>query len=898
MNESNNPLPPSGALRFLRWFCHPDLLPGIEGDLIELYRERLATLGRSGANRKFFLDVLLLFRPAIIRPVEGTYQLNSYGMLRNYFKVGVRNILKYKAFSFINVFGLAAAMSVSMLIVLMLADQLRYDNFHQKKERTYRILTKRLDSATPNASGPFPLAATLKSEFPAVESATQLVRGVGGDIATGNKSLEMAGYFADDSFFEVFDFPIEAGSRQAALSSPNAVVLTDELAAKLFETADFQSVIGQTVSVTDRGLIIVKLGFGNDIGTKPVDWGNFVVTAVLDTDGVKSHLKFDVLMSAAALPALYRAGKMEDHTNDWERYSYSYTYATLAPGQTTEAFRTSLDALAQAKYSEYEHLKGLQLIPQTLTEITPGRVVGNPASLSLPVEAYYFLGAMALIIMVTACFNYTNLSIARALTRAKEIGVRKVNGAKTRHLMVQFLTESVLTALLSMVIGTGMLLLIRPAFEGLWVNQYLNFDLRSSTAVWGSFLGIALVVGLLAGLFPALHLAGYSPLRALKPLRGQKQGRLGFRKVLITLQFGTSLFFIVTALLIGRQFDHFLRFEYGFRSENIVNIPLQGNDYTTLSTKWRSIAGVADISACEFIPATAMSNGVGVKAADGENDFAGFEFLSVDSGFVGNLSLKLAAGRNLPGSGDYQRYALINEAGAKVLGFESGSDAVGRLIDVSGFDTPKEVVGVLSDFSYQTPAMEDKPGPLLFLNLPERFSYANVRLDGGDFATAIGELRAGWELIDRVHPFRYQFFDEQLASANAWMGDLVAIVGFFAFLAVVISCLGLLGMATYSAERRVKEVGIRKVLGAKNTSLALLLSRQFLALLLVATVIFAPLTYLANNLWLENLPNRVDFGFAIIMTGILILFLLGSVVVASQTIRAASSNPVDVLRMD
>jgi putative ABC transport system permease protein len=888
-------MPPKFFLRFFRWFCHPELKKYIEGDLLELYRERLKESGKRKADIKFMMEVFFLFRPGIIRPLIRQVTVNNNIMVKIYFKVGFRNILKYKVFSFINGFGLALAMSVCMLIILMLADQKSYDQFHDKKDRTFRILSKIQKSGTPNASSPFPLATAIKETYPIIETSTHLVPGFGGDAIHEQKSVEMRGYFADSSFFDVFGFDLEMGNKNKALVLPNSMVITTEIATRLF---DRENPIGKTVQFSDRGLRIVQMDFGNAMDSSPVSWGSYTVTGVMDSKKYKSHLKFNVLVSTTSLPTLYQEGKITNFTDNWERYSYCYTYVVLNPDKTEKDLTASLDNLVKNKYSGFENLKGFRLIPQNLTDITPGIFAGNPPSLHLPIEAYYFLGLLALVIMVSACVNYSNLSIARALTRAKEIGVRKVSGAKRRNLVLQFLCESVIHVLLALAIASLLLILIIPAFRELWVNQYLTFDLRGNILVYASFLGLALFIALVAGVFPAIHLSRYSPVLTLKNIHSEKPGRPAIRNVLSGTQFIISLFFIITSILIGRQFKHFLDFEYGFNPENIVNIPMQGNNYALISAELSSVSGVSSVSACEFIPATAMTNGTGIRKAGTDDPYIDFEHSHIDTNFVKNLDLTIVAGKNLPAHAGADRFVLVNETAAKKLGYEFPDDIVGQTLEVVVYDKPVEVIGVLADFRFQTPIMEDQTGPLVFRNQPEHFSYLNVKIASTDLHETIAALGEKWKTVDPVHPFKYQFFDEQLLKVNQWLGDLVSIIGFIAFLAIIIACLGLLGMAIYATERRTKEIAIRKVLGAADAGLALMLSWEFLRILLISVLISAPLSYFVNNLWLENFPNRVEFGWGTVLIGTSILLVLGIITIGSQTLAASKRNPVESLKMD
>ncbi len=440
-------------------------------------------------------------------------------MLRNYFKVGIRNILKYKTFSFINVLGLAVAMSVFMLIILMLADQKRYDQFHAKKDRIYRVLMKPTQESGLRATTPLPLAEALKTEYSMIEDATYLRRGFGGDAVYDQNFAEMKGYFTTPAFFRMFSYTLEKGNSQTALNEPNAMVVTHQIATQLFGD---ENPIGKIVAFSDRGI-----NFGNDEKKPPVDWGLFTVTGVLADNKYKSHIKFDVLVSASSLQRLSTESKINDLSANWTHHSSTYTYLLLNDNARQENLETALGQLASLRFSNDENLQESTLIPQSLTNITPGPKVNNAPFITLPIFTYYFLIGLALVVLFAACLNYTNLSIARVLTRAKEIGVRKVNGARRKSLIFQFLSESIITAFLSLIVAVGLLFLIKSAFLKLWVNQYLDFDLKANVAVYGIFIVLALLIGVVAGVFPAFRLSGYQPIKALKGMDGLAAGRQG-----------------------------------------------------------------------------------------------------------------------------------------------------------------------------------------------------------------------------------------------------------------------------------------------------------------------------------------------------------------------------------
>lgn len=818
-------------------------------------------------------------------------------MFFNYLKTGIRNLFKYKVFSFINVFGLAAAMSVGMLIILMLADQKSQDRFNAQRDRIYRILCDGPDFRHPYATSPSPLSAVLTSDYPMVERSTHLVMGVGGDARYGQRSVEMRGYFADSNFFKVFSYELEEGDKHTALVEPNSMVITHALARQLFGSGD---AVGRTVEFTDRGLTI----FGGAEASSPTPWGRYRVTGVIADHPYRSHLIFQVLMSAASMPVLSAANKMADRSADWSNYFQCYTYTLLKPGNTEGQLNTALGRIVSQKYAGRKDFKGFRMMAQPLMSISPGILLGNEVSIKLPLVAYYFLSLLALVVLLSACLNYINLSVARALKRAREIGVRKVTGARRMDLIRQFLGESVLTALFAMGMALVMLFFLKTAFMRLWVNQYLDFDLQSNAIVYVVFLGFALAVGIAAGVYPALYLSRFNPILALKSDAGGRPGKLRLGKVLSVAQFVLSLFFIITSILIYNQFRYFAGFRYEFQTDNIVNVPLQTNDYRVVARAFRDVPGVTGISSCEYIPATTHSEGISLRRADDKrarepDTYSNIMALRTDEHFIDNLGLKLVAGKDLPAAAPGAwRYVVVNEAAVIKLGYPTPLSILGQSFSTPYTDTLLVVVGVVQNFHMRMLLGNENIDPLVLENSPANFRYLNVRIGSRDVRTVMAALTSKWRAIDPVHPFQYQFFNEELAEESQGLFDVVSILGFVAFLAVMIACLGMLGMATYSVERRRKEVGIRKVLGAGDLGNVLLLSREFIQVLLIAIAIAAPLSYLLNSAWLRKFPNRVDFGWGTVLEGMVIVLVLGLITIGSQTIRASKANPVESLRAE
>ena len=809
-------------------------------------------------------------------------------MFRHYLKIGFRNILKYKVFSFINVFGLAAAMAVCMLVMLMLADQKSHDRFHVNGERIFRVISEKAEFRNPYATTPYPVADAMAAEMPGLERVTRLIPGVKGDIKGPTVTADARGYFADSSFFRVFSFELEEGERLTALNAPQSVVITHALARQLFGNAD---AVGRTIEWTDRGSV-------------PTPWGSYTITGVIADRHYRSHLKFDALISAASIPVLTTDKKVDVHAADWTFLYNAYTYALVRSGVTKAQLDVGLQQLVRRHYKGSKEFAGFSLWGQPLFQMSPGILLGNDPIVALPMVAYYFLWGLGLLILLLACLNYINLSVARALNRAKEIGVRKVTGAQRFSLVMQFLGESVITALFALALAMILLFLLKAAFVRLWVNQYLDFELGAGVGIYVAFVIFAVIVGVLAGLFPAMRLSAMRVIPALKNNDGMRPGGLGMRKVLSVVQFVFSLFFIITVILIYNQFKYFIHFRYEFASQNILNINLQSNDYRLTEREFASVPGVIGVSAVDYMPAETHSEGGALRLMDGKphpskDDFKGVMTLAADPHFLENLGLHLVAGRGLVNDGPMAgRYIVVNEALVREFGYRSPAEIVGQAFQSEWGDSSLVVVGVVQDFHMRLIIGNDKIEPMYLYGGAKNLPYVNLRVATGDVRGLIAGLQTHWRMIDPVHALKYSWYNEELANQSQGVFDLVSILGLLAVLAVTIACLGMLGMATYTTERRRKEVGIRKVLGASGWGNVVLLSREFLIILGVSILISAPLTYLLNELWLRKFPNRVEFGFGTVALGTVILLLLGLLTIGSQTVRASRTNPADALRIE
>ena len=810
-------------------------------------------------------------------------------MITNYLKTGTRNLLKYKTFSFINIFGLATAISICLFLILMLADQKSYDQFNTRKDRIYRILSDQEGSKSPNAVTSYPLATTLKNDYPIIEETTSISRGIGGEVLFNNRLTEVNGYFADASFFKVFSFELSEGDPKTALSEPFSIVITKDYASRIFGKED---PLGKAIRYYNGGLANIK----DEDEVSASDWGLFTIRGIIDSENYKSHLQFDLLVSSSSTPSLVNSNKLQDFTSNWTVFP-SYTYALMNEGKSEVDLNLALTNLVSKHYVE-EYPKDYVLFGQSLTSITPGIITGNESSPSIPMVGYYFFFFLAFVILFSACLNYVNLSIARALTRQHEIGIRKTSGANRKDIAFQFLIESVIAGIISLFIAAFLLFIIIPLFKQLWINQYINFDLQGNALVYGISILFTLLIGTLAGIFPALHLSGFKPVASLKKLENSRPGKLTARKILTTFQFIISLLFITTSILIYNQFSKYIHFNYGFTSDRIINIPLQGNDYNLVQQEFKSVSGVVNISASDLIPATNENNGINLKLNKDQAESTRFDIIHTDDQLIENLKLKLIAGENLPTSGSASdQLIVVNESGAKSMGFSNPPDIVGQSL-YAGSDEILTVIGVVSDFRSRMLMNGKEIGAVVLRNIPERFKFLNLQLVKGREKETIAGLEESWATIDPMHPFKYEYYSDQLSGIYSGIVDVVSIIGFMAFIAVLIACLGMLGMSIYTSERRVKEVGIRKVLGAESMGIALLLSHSFLKILAVTLMIGGPISFFLNNFWLQHLPNHVDFGFGTILLSSLILLTLGLLTIGSQTLKVSRRNPLESLKYE
>ena len=575
-----------------------------------------------------------------------------------------------------------------------------------------------------------------------------------------------------------------------------------------------------------------------------------------------------------------------------------FVYLLLDEQSSANQLDGALGAIA-ANYSIRDGKEKYLLKAQSLANMYPGEDLSNEMGLGNPPSViFYFFIALGLIIIFSACFNYTNLSIAKALKRTKEIGVRKVMGASRRDVIRQIIGEATVFSVVSLLVAIGLLEFLIPAFYRLdpFIGQVIH--LERTPKVYLLFFGFSLLVGIIAGLLPALNIAKLQPVQAIQKLSNIKLfGRGGIQKILITIQFAFSLLFILTVIIILQQQDHVLNTDIGYNFQDVYNVRLQGEDYDQFAQKVRQINGVEGVSTSSAILLTGERGG-GMMSYNDNNDSLKIECIQISANYLDNFEIDLLAGKNLPEvpSNYNEQFVLVNELVTKKMGFTSPDLAIGHTIR---FDTSNlSIVGVTSDF-HQNDVWFDPIQPFLLRQNINNKQNANIRLSkASNTSETIAAIRAVWQELAAEKAIDGFFVNERVMHLTKFFKMGSKMISFVGFLSILIACMGLLGIVIYTTETKMKEVGIRKVLGASRGNIIWRLSRGFFILLGIAVLIATPLTIVVANLWLQNFAYQMTITPLLVLSGIAILLLLGFLTVVSQTYLAASANPVDSLRSE
>lgn len=873
--------PPRLPSRLFDWYCTYASVEDLKGDLDELFYLNLERMSPRTARLKYWQQVVsLIFSYAVKkRKRSGAYHpfasnANSFGMLRNYFIIASRTLAKQRFFTIINVLGLSIGMSVSLLLLAMFSFLSTYDNFHSKGDRIYRVLTQTDDHVrnAEYASAPAPLGEKIRADISGIEEVVRINNAFSANAKDeNNNEIPLQGYYVDPNFLKVFDFPLLKGNA-AALTKPNSMLITEIAAAKMFGDRD------------PIGKILTMEGLGN-----------FEVAGVLKNIPGNSHMQFEMLTGYSTLEALDKTlSPVTDQP--WKVFNGNYTYVLLPENYQLGPIENSLNRIASSIYKDDKDFTASFAL-QSLNGIVPGPDVRNDIGPEWDYPSLSIFVVLTLLLLVPACLNYATISIARALKRAKEIGLRKVVGGQRSQIFFQFIVETVIITFTALAGAYGIFYIVRPEFLALLVpSSAAALDLSLSTTMVLYFIAFALFVGLIAGAPPAIYFSKLNPVQSLKNSIPIKVfAGVSFRKILITAQFALSLGFIMAVAIILKQYRSSLNYDFGFSQESILDVQLQGVNQQQVRNEFEKLSAVQSVSMSSHIVGASGFSETWVHQEAGSDSLEVYQ-MSIDNNYLLNLDLIILAGKNFSSEASANTgQVIVNEEFLKSFKL-TALDALGKTFQITG-ENDITVIGVVKNFHYST--LRDPIGNFFFRYDPNQFAFANLKLLSNDMATTFSDLETAWKIPGGELRFESQFFDDEIEDAYSWYFSAVKICGFIGVLAVSISCLGLLGMVVYSAETRTKEIGVRKVMGASSMQLAILLSKGYVKLVLIAAVIAIPVTYFLFDKVLTMMQYyRAEIGLLEIGVSLAITLILGVTTIMSQTLKAARSNPVDTLRRE
>lgn len=873
--------PPRLIMAFFRWFCNPRMAEDIEGDLLERFEIRLTTKGQFRAKILFIKDVLLLFRPSIIRSFKGSQKLNSYDMFRNYLKVAYRNLWIHKSHSAINISGLAIGIAATLFMLLYVYYQTGFDKFHRDSDRIYRVGLhgKMQDSEFHQVYTTTQLAEEMKSDFPEVEESTRL-RQVGNitirlfeDSVAIKSYLENKVFFADPSVFDLFSMETILGNGRDALDNPGKTVITESSAIKYFgEDWRNKDILNKKV--------VASVG-PSELALQ--------VTAVVQDFPNQSHFHFNFLVS------LKNTNIPENPS--WWNNSY-YTYIKLTPGASPDEVEAKLPDLYKKHLPERAFEGGNEWwsFLQPLTDIhLKSNITGEFEPNGNITYVYIFL-ATAMLILVMACVNFINLTIAKASGRFKEIGVRKVVGSNRRQLIFQHLVESQMYCLLATTISSLILWLAMPYFKEFAQVQF-NFSTSELITMSASLLLFSLTIGTFAGLYPALYMTKLSAGTAVKGGQIASKRSL-FRSGLITFQFIISIGIITGSMIISQQLDFVQTKNLGFDKENILvleNAYLLNTSMETFKTELAKNPEITSTSVSYSIPTRQFSN---VQFKPEDKKIMVLDFIFSDEDFLDTYQIEMKDGRFFSTTFSNDSTSMvINEALAKNLGWEN---PIGKKIYLFGNQNlPYTIVGVMEDFHHLSLHHSLEPLAILPSFSPNTFGnyYVSMKVKGDNIQETIARAEEVWSQFSPA-PVSYFFLDDNYDDLYKGELQTKTIFGLFSGLTTFIAIIGLLGLVANATQQRIKEISIRKVLGASVTQLIGLLSQRFLTILLVAFVIMAPLVWYMMNSWLNNFTYRIEVPWlAFVISGSSAL-IISMIIIGVQSLKTVTLNPANTLRSE
>lgn len=820
-------------------------------------------------------------------------------MFKNYIKIAVRNLLKNKVYSLINILGLAIGLATSLLIVFYVVDEWSYDKFNRDSDRLFRIVqTMSSEERTEEqATTPFLLGPVAEAEFPDyIESTVRFYNLMENSHTFRNKERNISFkeenfYFVDPAFFEVFTSDLIVGNPEEALKNPASLVITQKLAEKYFGDED---PIGKTLNF--KGV------------------SDLTVTGVMQEWPEQSHMKIDLIASFSTLDNIYASDQTYDESWLWNPI---WTYVKLKENVSYTALESLLYTLEEKYYRAFSGWpadESLSISLQPITDIYLNSHRDQEMNTNGYMIYLYILLLIAGFVLIIACINFMNLSTARSLERSREIGMRKVLGGHKKQLFYQFIGESFLVCFIAVLVGVLLVIIGLPFFNEL-VNKDISFSVFLNPIFISALLLLSILVGLFSGSYPALYLSSFEPVKVLKGTSIQGKSSSLLRKVLVTFQFTLSVILIISTAVIFTQLQYIQQKDLGFDESSIILLPTKQNliawEFATFReqalehTQIESLTGLGKILGSEeqefyrFVP-----------EGFGDNQDALNPALHVTYDFVETFDLEIVSGRSFSRdfSTDDDNAVLINRQMVSKLGLQSPDEALGKVFyffPKTGGKETYQVIGVLEDFNYSS--LKQEIGPLVISLVEDTYSllgvieHTAVEISPGSPRASLDHLESVWKKINPIDPFEYQFLDDRLAEIYETESTMSSLSTAFSILCILIACLGLLGLASYSAQLKKQEIGIRKSLGASVMDIVKLLSKDFLKLVIYANLIAWPVTYFFASSWLQNFTYKFDLLTKlplIFLSSAFIILIVAMLTVGYHAVKAALINPVNAIRSD
>ncbi len=881
--------PPHLALRFFRWFCHPKLRDSIEGDLMELYEDRKAKSGKLKADLKFIGDVILLFRPGIIKSSENRQQLNTYDMLKNYFTISWRNLVKQKMYSSIKIGGFAIGVAACLLIALFIIDELSYDKQYPKQLfRVIGVINENGDLKK-GVAFPAPMATALKEDFAEILVAGRYnnseLFGAGSNEVrpdgTEVNAYDEGFVYFDQALVDMLQLTFLHGNPTTALSQSNAIIITKRKADKYFPN---ENPVGKALIVN------------NQVGQP------YTIGGVIEDFKPTSHIQFDFLIGTEGLQ--FWNGEQKD----WGSSNYA-TYVTVDKGVDIKSLEAKLSKGIIEKYFIPMMLKNgmpstevdkflkeknahLELQPMTEIHLYSGGIDDN--LVHGDIRMVWLFGGIAIFILLIAVINFVNLSTAKSANRAKEVGLRKVVGSLRSNIISQFLNESILFSIISFFIGTSI--------AGIMIPYFNTIAGKSISLPWNevwfipSLLILSIVVGIVAGIYPSFYLSSFKPIQILKGnlTRGAKSSPL--RSTLVIFQFTTSIILIIGTMVIYRQMNFILNKKIGFEKEQVVLLQgtnTLGNQIVSFANELRELPQIVEVTTGDYLPVRGSKRNGNSFWNEGKRNIdpaVASQFWRIDETYLSTLGINVVEGRNFNRDLASDSSAIIiNQKMAKELG---GNMIGKRITNYAGLWT---VIGVVEDFHFESLREDIRP---LAMALGLEASVLAVKLKPGNMSESIQSLTGVWNKFAPHQPIRYSFLDERYAAMYADVQRMGQLFTSFAVLAILVACLGLFALSAFMVEQRSKEISVRLVLGATVNSVFQLLTWNFIKLVVIAFVIATPIAWYLMSQWLEDYAYRTEIGWDVFVITGSIAILIALLTISYQSLRAAWIKPITNLKSE